>query len=154
MGHRFTLSWSLWRDKGAYKRIMSSPPRKRFNDIVHNACQWETFSTQCSWETHFPDLCNHNNVQNEVTRLDVCGRGMCTRPCNQMSMPVYGAHLYTHMWKPENNVLSSSSLVLDFTLYFVFWDKLSGRTCSYSIQLHCLWGPVQYGGYPHAVCYI
>lgn len=53
----------------------------------------------------------------------------------------------TCMWKPENNVLLPSSLVLDFTLRFVFWDKLSHRTCSFSIQLHGLWGPVQYGGY-------
>lgn len=114
---------------------------------MHNACQWETFSTQCSWETHFPDLRHHYNVQNEVPGLDVCGRGMGTGPCDQMSIHVCWTHLYTRMWKPENNVLLPSSLILDFTLRFVFWDKLSHRTCSYSIQLHCLWGPVQYGGY-------
>lgn len=57
----------------------------------------------------FPALWNYNNVKNEVTGLDVCGRGTC--PHEQMSMHTY-ARLYIFTWKPEINVQMSSSVTI------------------------------------------
>lgn len=128
MYHLFTLSKSLWRNDVAHKPIKCSLPKQRLVIYCPILANYKhspaTVPGRCN--SHLQD---HNNVQNEVTGLDVWGKGMCACPYEQMNMYMCACP-YISMWKPEVNVQMHSSI----TTHFMFWDEVSHQTRRSSTQ--------------------